>query len=75
MNSLNMPGFLPHRLACVLLGLGFVTPLMAAQAGSEVVGEVPGDLQVFSVQTLDDALSVLDTISSGGDLAQLPTCE
>jgi len=40
MNSLNMPGFLPHRLACVLLGLGFVTPLMAAQAGSEVVGEV-----------------------------------
>ena len=40
MNSLNMRGFLPHRLACVLLGLGFVTPLMAAQAGSEVVGEV-----------------------------------
>ena len=42
---------------------------------SEVVGEIPGDLQVFSVQTLDDALTVLDTISSGGDLSQLPTCE
>ena len=41
----------------------------------EVVDEIPGDLQVFSVATLDDALSVLDAISSDGDLSQLPTCQ
>lgn len=41
----------------------------------DVVGEIPGDLQVFSVETLDDALTALDEISSGGDLSQLPTCE
>ncbi|MBK7509907.1 MAG: FecR domain-containing protein [Comamonadaceae bacterium] len=40
MNSLNMPGFLPHRLACFLLSVGLVTPLMAAQGSAEVVGEV-----------------------------------
>ncbi|HBS07812.1 MAG TPA: ATP-dependent serine peptidase containing a PDZ domain protein, partial [Microbacterium sp.] len=39
------------------------------------VDEIPGDLQVFSVATLDDALSVLDAISSDGDLSQLPTCQ
>ena len=41
----------------------------------EVVDEIPGDLQLFSVATLDDALSVLDAISSDGDLSQLPTCQ
>lgn len=40
----------------------------------EVVGEIPGDLEVFSVATLDDALTALDVISSGGDVSQLPTC-
>jgi hypothetical protein len=40
MNSLNMPGFLPHRLACFLLSVGLITPLMAAQGSAEVVGEV-----------------------------------
>ena len=40
MNFLNMPGFLPHRIACFLLSVGLITPLMAAQAGAEVVGEV-----------------------------------
>ncbi|MFB7891530.1 PDZ domain-containing protein [Microbacterium sp. NPDC056044] len=40
----------------------------------EVVGHVPGDLRVFSVEDLDDALAVLDAVSSGGDLDALPTC-
>jgi hypothetical protein len=40
MNSLNMPGLLPHRIACFLLSVGLITPLMAAQGSAEVVGEV-----------------------------------
>ncbi|MFD4957068.1 PDZ domain-containing protein [Microbacterium sp. NPDC058389] len=41
----------------------------------EVVGHIPGDLRVFSVKTLDDSLKVLETISDGGDLDELPTCK
>lgn len=41
---------------------------------SEVSGHVPQGLRVFSVSTLDDALTALDAISSGGDLDALPTC-
>ncbi|WP_341998485.1 PDZ domain-containing protein [Microbacterium sp. LWH7-1.2] len=40
----------------------------------EVVGHIPGDLRVFSVEDLDDALAVLDAVSEGGDLDALPTC-
>ncbi|GAA5199473.1 YlbL family protein [Microbacterium jejuense] len=40
----------------------------------EVLGHIPGDLQVFSVKTLDDSLKVLETINDGGDLDALPTC-
>lgn len=40
----------------------------------EVVGNVPEGLQVFAVDTLDDAVEVLDEISADGDLAALPTC-
>ena len=40
----------------------------------EVVGHIPGDLRVFSVEDLDDALAVLDAVSGGGDLDALPTC-
>ncbi|KQP71670.1 ATP-dependent serine peptidase containing a PDZ domain protein [Microbacterium sp. Leaf288] len=40
----------------------------------EVVGHIPGDLRVFSVEDLDDALAVLDAVSSDGDLDALPTC-
>jgi PDZ domain-containing protein len=40
----------------------------------EVVGHIPGDLRVFSVEDLDDALAVLDAVSEGGDLDSLPTC-
>jgi PDZ domain-containing protein len=38
------------------------------------VGHIPGDLRVFSVEDLDDALAVLDAVSSDGDLDALPTC-
>jgi PDZ domain-containing protein len=40
----------------------------------EVVGHIPGDLRVFSVEDLDDALAVLDGVREGGDLDALPTC-
>lgn len=40
----------------------------------EVAGHVPGDLRVFSVETLDDALEVLDAVSTGGDTSGLATC-
>lgn len=40
----------------------------------EVVGHIPSGLRVFSVATLDDALTVLETIRDGGDLDALPTC-
>lgn len=40
----------------------------------EVVGNVPRGLRVFSVETLDDALDVLETIRERGDLDALATC-
>ena len=40
----------------------------------EVVGHVPAGLRVFSVETLDDALDVLETIRDDGDLGALATC-
>lgn len=39
-----------------------------------VVGHVPDGLQVFAVQTLDDALAALDAIATGGDVQALATC-
>nr|WP_169582794.1 S16 family serine protease [Microbacterium sp. MF43] len=41
----------------------------------EVVGHVPDGLQVFAVETLDDALSALETVRDGGEVDALPTCE
>ena len=41
----------------------------------DVVGHIPDGLTVFSVATLTDSITVLDTISSDGDLSALPTCE
>ncbi|WP_203582458.1 YlbL family protein [Microbacterium hibisci] len=40
----------------------------------EVVGHIPGDLRVFAVEDLDDALAVLDAVREDGDLEALPTC-
>jgi PDZ domain-containing protein len=41
----------------------------------EVVGHVPGDLEVFAVATLDESLDVLAAIGGDGDVESLPTCE
>lgn len=40
----------------------------------EVVGHIPGDLRVFAVEDLDDALDVLTAVRDDGDLDALPTC-
>jgi PDZ domain-containing protein len=42
---------------------------------SEVVGNVPGGLEVFAVATLDEAIGVLQTIADDGDLSELARCE
>ncbi|MCC4249454.1 MULTISPECIES: YlbL family protein [Microbacterium] len=48
---------------------------LAPQANcNEVVGHVPDGIRVFSVSTLQDSLTVLETIRDGGDLDALPTC-
>lgn len=41
----------------------------------EVVGHVPDGIRVFSVSTLQDSLTALETIRDGGDLDALPTCD
>lgn len=41
---------------------------------NEVVGHVPDGIRVFSTSTLQDSLTVLQTIRDGGDLDALPTC-
>lgn len=48
-----------------------------APAGNcnDVVGNVPAGLDVYSVETLDDAVDVVETAGSGGDTSQLPTCQ
>ncbi|MHC3000316.1 YlbL family protein [Microbacterium sp. HJ5] len=48
--------------------------LAPAENCDEVVGHVPDGLRVFSVETLDDALDVLDAVREDGDLDALPTC-
>lgn len=41
---------------------------------NEVTGHIPDGLHVFAVETLDDATTALDAVSSGQDLDALPTC-
>lgn len=41
---------------------------------SEVVGNEPEGLSVFKVRTFDDALRVIDTVTTGGDTESLPNC-
>ncbi|MFT4210339.1 MAG: PDZ domain-containing protein [Microbacterium sp.] len=48
--------------------------LAPASNCDDVVGYVPTGLRVFAVSTLDDSLTVLQTIADGGDLDALPTC-
>jgi len=40
----------------------------------EVVGHIPQGISVIKVSTLQDSLSALKVISSGGDATKLPTC-
>lgn len=56
------------------VGAGAHWFLAPASNCDEVVGHVPAGLRVFSVSTLDQAITVLDTIRTGGDLDALPTC-
>lgn len=49
--------------------------LAPASNCDEVVGHVPGDLDVVAVGTLDEALDALAAIGGDGDVASLPTCE
>ena len=48
---------------------------LAPQANcDDVVGHIPGDLRVFAVEDLADAMTVLDAVREGGDLDVLPAC-
>lgn len=38
-------------------------------------GGIPGDLPVYAVSTLDEALTAVETTASGGDTSTLPTCQ
>lgn len=57
------------------VGAGADWFLAPASNCDEVVGHVPAGLRVFSVETLDDSLAVLEAISTDGDLDALPTCD
>jgi PDZ domain-containing protein len=48
--------------------------LAPASNCDEVVGHIPGGLEVFAVSTLDEALDVVSTIASGGDTSSLARC-
>ncbi|BDZ55976.1 YlbL family protein [Agromyces marinus] len=41
----------------------------------EVVGNVPDGLEVFAVDTLEQAREVVETVGEGGDTSALPRCE
>ncbi|WP_081416490.1 YlbL family protein [Arthrobacter castelli] len=42
---------------------------------SDVEGNVPQGMDVYSVETLDDAVDVVKTVGSGGDTSALETCQ
>lgn len=49
---------------------------LAPQANcNEVVGRVPDGIRVFAVSTLEEALTVLETVRDRGDLDVLATCD
>lgn len=60
------------------VGAGAEWFLAPASNCDEVVGHIPDGLQVFSVETLDDAMDVLEVIgdpaAEGSDLDALPRC-
>jgi PDZ domain-containing protein len=48
--------------------------LAPASNCDEVVGHIPGGLEVFAVSTLDEALEVVETIAAEGDTSSLARC-
>lgn len=60
------------------VGAGAEWFLAPASNCDEVVGHIPDGLQVFSVETLDDAMDVLEVVgdpaAEGSDLDALPRC-
>lgn len=56
------------------LDAGATVFLAPAANCNEVVGHVPDGLRVFSTSTLEQSLTVLETVRDGGDLDALPTC-
>ncbi|WP_353810332.1 YlbL family protein [Agromyces sp. SYSU T00194] len=56
------------------VGAGADWMLAPASNCDEVVGNIPSGLEVFAVQTLDDAIDAIDVIAQGGDLDALPRC-
>ncbi|MDJ0339325.1 S16 family serine protease [Cryobacterium sp. PH31-O1] len=48
--------------------------LAPADNCDEVTGNIPDGLTVFSVATLDQALTALDAIKTGSDTSNLPSC-
>lgn len=40
----------------------------------EVVGNIPSGVTVFSVSTLDEAITAIETVANDGDTASLPSC-
>lgn len=55
-------------------GAGAKWFLAPASNCNEVTGHIPDGLRVFSVKTLDDAVTALDAVSSGTGIDALPTC-
>lgn len=49
----------------------FLAPLANCD---EVTGHIPDGLTVFAVQTLDEAVTALETLAAGTDTDSLPTC-
>lgn len=49
--------------------------LAPASNCDEVVGHIPGGLEVFAVSTLDEALDVVQTIAAGDDTSSLARCD
>lgn len=48
--------------------------LAPASNCNEVSGHIPSGLSVYAVSTLDQSVTVLDTVAAKGDTSKLPTC-
>jgi Lon-like protease len=57
------------------VGAGADWFLAPASNCDEVVGHIPGGLEVFAVTTLDDALEVVEAVAAGGDTSSFARCD